>query len=283
MKLLKLSKRICNNTSVCLLCPHRCVISEGNNGFCNIRTNIGGEIVVRKDIDVSVMAIEPIEKKPLKHFLPGTKTLSFGGTGCNLRCSYCENYEISQKPKSKKSYATRPFSSKEIVKWALIKNCDSVCMTYNEPIIFFENMMDIAQECHKHGLKFIIKTNAYVNLEPWQEICKVVDAMNIDVKGDDILFDSITKCEYKNIYYKILWAFINKVHVELSIPIYSNHCLSDFLNRFGSQMKSIKVDVPCHLLKVYPANLMIDCDQTSEEEISSAKNILDQYFSKVYV
>jgi pyruvate formate lyase activating enzyme len=269
-----------NKKAKCLLCPHFCILLDGQVGKCHARINRDGVVVIKDFGAISSMAVEPIEKKPFKNFLPVTKTLSIGGWGCSLRCVYCENHKISQ---SEAPVNCNYFSLMDIVEMAIDKQCDSVCMTYNEPTLSFEYLMDLASLCHKKNLYFIIKTNAYINSDPWDDICKNVDAMNIDVKGIYSLFEKMTTCKYVNIYYHILSAMVLGSHVEVSIPVYGGVDMKGFLYHFCEEMKSLQLDIPCHLLKMTPAHLMIDAPMTSNEEVEVAKDILSGYFTNIYM
>jgi len=276
---MKLSQKMSNKRARCLLCPRYCELSEDDIGKCRARSNQEGQILPYAYGAISSIATEPIEKKPFKHFMPGTRTLSIGGFGCNLECKYCENCSISQSDPPEDHF----YSPKDIVSMACyFDSVKSVCMTYNEPTIAFEYLIKLANLCHENDLKFIIKTNAYINREPWKEVCKVVDAMNIDMKGIGDTFEEITNCRYVGGYCrKIMSALVYSSHVEISIPVYANTELD--LQIFGENMKMFGYDVPIHLLKVNPAHLMINERVTSDEEIEDARKLLSHFFTDIYV
>ncbi len=270
------------NRARCLLCPRYCEIDDGCNGKCKGRMNLDGEILPSTFGVVSSIAVEPIEKKPLKHFLPGTKTLSVGGYGCNLECRYCENEKISQ---TNARFHSKNFIPQDIIAAAKDKHCQSVCMTYNEPTIAIEYLIRIGELCHEDGLKLIIKTNAYINKEPWEEVCKIVDAMNIDYKGAFQYFEDVTQCRYVDYDEKINIALDNDVHLELSIPILPGYSNEDHHYFWPLQCgcAEVGIEIPCHLLKVNPAHLMIDSPATSDEDISHAREDLKYIFEDIYV
>jgi pyruvate formate lyase activating enzyme len=231
---------------------------------------------------IGSLAVEPIEKKPFMDFLPGTKTLSLGGWGCNLHCRYCENHSISQS-------GPRPFSKhcspSDIVAIAKEKHCKSVCMTYNEPTLAIEYLLDIGEACHENDLKFIIKTNAYINHDYWEVVCKAVDAMNIDYKGSFEHFEDVTQCRYKDYGRKITTAMNNDVHIELSVPIlpgYSNE-ERDYFWPLEIECAEVGTKLHCHLLKINPAHLMINFPTTSDEDIEKAKEDLSHIFPEEYI
>lgn len=165
----------------CTICPRNCKLNEGQSGFCHIRKNIGGNVVMTSYGYNTGLAIDPIEKKPLYHFYPTSKVLSFGTLGCNMGCFYCQNWQISKSHSdpTKLNYN----SPQEIADLAVKYGCKSVAFTYNDPVIFFEYAIDTAIECHKRGLKTVAVTAGYINPEPRKEFFSHMDAANIDLKG----------------------------------------------------------------------------------------------------
>ncbi len=146
----------------CLACSHKCLISEGKCGICGVRKDIDNKLYLLVYGKVASMNADPIEKKPLYHFLPKTKTFSFGTVGCNFRCDFCQNFEISQPPREGIIFG-KDISPEEIVKRAVKEKCKSISYTYNEPAIFIEFVKDTAKIARKRGLKNILVTNGYHN------------------------------------------------------------------------------------------------------------------------
>lgn len=165
----------------CLLCPRKCELVEGACGFCRIRSHIGNEIKLLSYGYTTGLAVDPIEKKPLYHFLPGSKTMSFGTRGCNMGCLFCQNWTISKS--SEGSRGLRAFTPEAIAQAAIQYHCKSVAFTYNEPTVFFEYALDTARECHELGLKTVAVTAGYINPEPRVEFYRNMDAVNIDLKA----------------------------------------------------------------------------------------------------
>jgi pyruvate formate lyase activating enzyme len=265
----------------CILCPHFCIIKEGKSGKCRVRKSDGEKITLPDYGCLTHIAIEPIEKKPIKHFLEDTKTLSIGGFSCNLNCVFCENNKISQHVRKDIS---KHFYPSDVVSIAKEKHCKSVCMTYNEPTIFYEYLIDVANECHKNDLKFILKTNAYINKEPWAEICGVIDAVNVDWKGSESQYKEITGADSYVIEDRIKEAYNAGVHVEISIPLY--HGFLEDVRAFykcGSFLNSLNKEIPCHLLKVFAANEHEEFPSTLGQVISTAQEILSYYMDRVYI
>lgn len=165
----------------CTICPRNCKLSEGQAGFCQIRKNINGEITLVSYGYNTGLAVDPIEKKPLYHFYPGSKVLSFGTLGCNMGCQFCQNWHISKsKQDPTKLNRTEP---KKIVSLAKELGCKSVAFTYNDPVIFFEYAIDTAKLCRDAGIKTVAVTAGYINPEPRKEFFTYMDAANIDLKG----------------------------------------------------------------------------------------------------
>ena len=165
----------------CLLCPHHCKLSAGQTGICGARTNTGNTIELITYGIISGFSLDPVEKKPLYHFFPGHSILSVGSYGCNMRCDFCQNYNISQNVKAGKSPRTSPDN---IVEKALsTDNNIGIAFTYNEPSISFEYIRDTAIAAKSKGLYTVMVSNGYVNSEPLSEIIEFTDAFNIDLKA----------------------------------------------------------------------------------------------------
>ncbi len=165
----------------CTLCPRRCKLLDQQRGFCFVRAREGNMMVLTTYGRSSGFCVDPIEKKPLFHFLPGSSVLSFGTAGCNLGCLFCQNWNIS---KSKEvDTAAEQASPEEIAKAAKSAHCKSVAFTYNDPVIFHEYAVDTAQACREHGIKTVAVTAGYVSPEPRKEFYKWIDAANVDLKG----------------------------------------------------------------------------------------------------
>jgi len=165
---------------ICTLCQHYCHIAVGNTGICGVNKNIGDQIECLVYGYPAVIHIDPVEKKPLYHFLPNTKTLSLGTVGCNFKCSFCQNHGISQEREiNKKKY----YSPDDIVKLAIFNKCDSISYTYNEPTIFYPYIRDIAIIAHQNGLKNVFVTNGFESIEVLNDMAGLIDAANVDLKS----------------------------------------------------------------------------------------------------
>ncbi|HJJ35625.1 MAG TPA: AmmeMemoRadiSam system radical SAM enzyme [Methanocorpusculum sp.] len=165
--------------NVCMLCPRHCSIPNGARGFCRVRENRNGTLITRTYGELTACGIDPIEKKPLNHFLPGSATLSISSFGCNFTCKHCQNHTLSQDISCTTEYA----EPEDIVRIARQNQVDSISFTYNEPTVFYEYMYDVAKLAHASGLKTAIITNGYLNEDPCKELARYMDAFRIDLKA----------------------------------------------------------------------------------------------------
>lgn len=175
--------KIDEETLQCDLCPRRCLLTNGMRGFCRVRQAEAGKLYTLVYGNPCSYHIDPIEKKPIYHLLPATSAFSVATAGCNLRCKFCQNWAISQRPPEETDNVQ--MSPQEVVELALKNNCSSIAYTYSEPIIFYEYMLDTAKLARLKGLKNVMVTAGYINEEPLRELCKYIDAANVDLKGFD--------------------------------------------------------------------------------------------------
>jgi len=164
----------------CHLCPHQCRIAPGDAGICRVRKNEAGTLVSLVYGQVTSVAVDPVEKKPLYHFYPGRGILSLGTWGCNFSCPFCQNWQISQR-----RVPTSPFPPEEAVHQAKTTGSVGIAYTYNEPSIWFEYVFDTATAARRAGLRNVLVTNGYISPEPLEELLPVIDALNVDIKSMD--------------------------------------------------------------------------------------------------
>jgi len=182
----------------CMLCPRHCQIAEGKRGACFVRRRVGDELIAESYGRACGLAVDPIEKKPLYHFLPGSNALSFGTVGCNLLCTFCQNWHLARATALEGTSIT----PEEIAETALRYKCESAAFTYNEPTVFFEYAMDTAKACQTRGLKTIAVTNGWIEPEPRKEFFSHIDAANVDLKA-------FTDCFYKELCGATLQPVLN--------------------------------------------------------------------------
>jgi pyruvate formate lyase activating enzyme len=261
----------------CLICPRKCVIKDGERGFCRARENKGGKLFSLVYAAPCSVNIDPIEKKPLFHFLPGTIAYSIGTAGCNLRCKFCQNWMISQAmPEDVPFVELKP---EKIVEEAIASGCKSIAYTYTEPTIFFEYMLETAKLARKKGLKNIYISNGFINPAPLKELCKYIDAANIDLKSfSDDFYKKITGSWIKPVLDGL--KLIKKEGVWLEITNLIIPGLNDDMEMIKKMCLWIKEqlgeDVPLHFSRFFPNYLMKDIPPTDEKTLINAKEVADK-------
>ncbi len=174
-------RKILGGDVQCLLCPNMCVIGEGERGRCGVRINIGGKLRAITYGRPASVAIDPIEKKPFFHYLPGAKAFSVATAGCNLRCVFCQNWTLSQALPEELDFSN--LEPEKLIETAKKYGCETIAFTYSEPVVFYEYMYETGKLARQAGIKILWKTGAYINPSPAKELCKYIDAANIDIKG----------------------------------------------------------------------------------------------------
>ena len=220
-------KKIDSEILQCLNCSHFCKIKQGKTGICGIRQNIKGKLYSLVYGKAAALNIDPIEKKPFFHFLPGSKTLSFGTIGCNMRCKNCQNYDISQMFGQKgkvENYEKLDWgyslSPEQIVNEALEAKCESIAYTYNEPTVFLEYALDTMKLARKKGLKNVWVSNGFMSKQTLDLIIKYVDAINIDIKSfDDEFYKSNSGARLKPVLENCKHLVKEKVWLEITTLI----------------------------------------------------------------
>ena len=262
----------------CFLCPHNCLISDGKNGVCIARTNSNGALYSRIYGEVTSYSMDPIEKKPLYHFYPGSSIYSVGTWGCNFKCLFCQNWEISQQ-----EFPAAHFEPGETVKNALAQRSVGVGYTYNEPFIWYEYIYDTAVIARKHGLKNVIVTNGYVSEEPLDEILPLIDAMNIDLKSfSDDFYRKTCKGGLAPVLKTVEKAFKAGVHVELTTLVIPTLNDGDDIQKAVDWVAALSPDIPLHFSRYFPQYKM-DLPPTATETLLHAYEIGKKKLKYVYV
>jgi pyruvate formate lyase activating enzyme len=271
------------NSVRCFACSHKCLISDGKTGICGIRKNIQGKLfLLVYGLPVS-LNVDPIEKKPLYHFMPKTKTYSFGTVGCNFRCLWCQNYEISQQ---RNIYGIE-MSPKGIVENAIKSGCKSISYTYNEPAIFIEFVKDVAVIAKQKGLKNILVTNGYFTKESFEFIKNEIDAMNIDLKTfDEKKHLKFCGAKLKPVLETIKRAVKSGIHVEITTLVVPK--INDSEKELEKIAKFIfsldkKGNIPWHISRFFPMYKMKDSEPTSLKILKKAETVGKKYLKYVYV
>jgi pyruvate formate lyase activating enzyme len=261
-----------DNFVQCKLCPHFCVIKKNEKGLCGVRKNIDNKLITLVYGKTASINIDPIEKKPLYHFFPGEKVFSFGTVGCNLNCTFCQNWEISQP----QSVWGRNLSPKEIISLAEKNNCKLIAATYNEPTIFFEYMFDVFKLSKKKGMFNIVVSNGFINEEPLKKLLKYADAFNIDLKSyDDDFYKNLTKSRLNPVLKTIKTIYENNKHLEITnliIPGYNDN--EKQIKALCNWIKNnLNENIPLHFSAFFPMHKLNDISATTKEKLYECRKI----------
>lgn len=262
----------------CGLCPHFCVISNNEKGLCLIRKNINGKLVATCYAEVSSVAVDPIEKKPLYHFHPSSHILSIGFNGCNMRCDFCQNWHISMSETKREKV-----SSSFLLEKAKESNSIGVAYTYNEPLTNYEFVYDCAVEFKRHGLKNVVVTNGFINTEPLRAILPLLDAVNIDLKGFNGAFYQNIGGVLEIIKQNIRICFDSGICTEVTnlvIPERNDDAL--IFEEMCQWLSSVSCDIPLHLSAYFPA-FNSNNKPCSADTLLKLAEIAKKYLNYVYI
>ena len=262
----------------CDLCPRECRLHEGQRGLCFVRACEGGEIVLKTYGRSSGFCIDPIEKKPLNHFYPGTPVLSFGTAGCNLFCRFCQNWDISKA--SSMDRLMNQAAPETIANLALENGCKSVAYTYNDPVIFLEYAVDTAKACRDKGIKNIAVTAAYIKEAPRREFFEYMDAANVDLKAfSDAFYQKVCGGKLQDVLDTLLYIK-NETDVWLEITTLLIPGENDSSEEISKMTKWIRkylgAEVPVHFSAFHPDYKMQDKEATPIETLLRASEIARQ-------
>lgn len=263
-----------DNTVQCRLCPRICAIKINEFGKCGARQNCDGKLISRVYGKPVAIHVDPIEKKPLYHFLPGSKILSLGTVGCNLHCLHCQNADISQTRSDE--VQGKILDPEEVIQMAKKNNCDSIAYTYNEPTIFYEYMLDIAKLAYKSGLHNVMVSNGYINPEPLSKLLPHMDAVNIDLKSiQDKFYKDICDVSIAPVLATLRAIYKKKVHLEVTnliIPTLNDK--PEDIKKLCEWVKTnLGVEVPLHFSAFHPTYKMLDKPQTGLRTLRDAYDI----------
>ena len=260
----------------CNLCAHRCVIAPGKRGICAVRENRDGTLYSLVYGRVASRSVDPIEKKPLFHFLPGSRAYSIATVGCNFTCLYCQNYVISQYPREHHGRILgETASSREIVTAARKSGCQTIAYTYTEPTIFFEYALDTARLAHEEGLKNVFVSNGYMTEEAVEEIAPYLDGINIDLKGiSQEVYHKVVGGNLRPVLRTIERLFRAGVWVEVTTLVVPgiNDSPQD-LRWTAEAIYGIYPTIPWHISRFYPAYRMLDRPPTPLTTLREAQRI----------
>ena len=259
----------------CTLCPRECRLGEGQAGFCFVRQNVGGEMVSLAYGKSTGFAVDPIEKKPLYHFLPGTEVLSFGTVGCNLGCRFCQNWSTSKARATERGMETR--TPGQVVDLAVAAGCRSIAFTYNDPIIWAEWAIDVAREARRRGIRTVFVTSGFVEEKAREEIFAWMDATNVDLKAfTEEFYAKVTLSHLAPVLETLEWlARQGRVWTEVTnllIPGLNDDPV-ETRRLAGWMAAKMGPDVPLHFSAFHPSWKMTDRPPTPPSTLTRARRI----------
>ncbi|NYB27355.1 MAG: AmmeMemoRadiSam system radical SAM enzyme [Methanobacteriaceae archaeon] len=274
-----------DNALNCKICQRRCIISPGKTGFCQMRENVDDKIYSLNYAAVSSAAVDPIEKKPLFHFYPGSMVFSLGSVGCNFRCRHCQNWGISQA--ELENIPTRDMLPEDAIRLTKEYECKSIAWTYNEPTMWFEYTLDSAKIARKEDIKTIYVTNGYMSEESFQEIKPYLDAANIDLKGmTEKFYQDLCEARLEPVLDTIVKMHDAKIHIEITnlmIPGY-NDSDEDIRSLVKFMADEVGVEVPLHFTRFFPQYQMQELPPTEIKYLEKAHKIArDAGMKYVYI
>ncbi|MFW9929509.1 MAG: AmmeMemoRadiSam system radical SAM enzyme [Candidatus Thorarchaeota archaeon] len=264
-----------NGTLMCKVCPKACILQKNEVGYCGIRVNNGERIISKTYGKTTGISIDPIEKKPLYHFQPGSDTLSIGGIGCNLSCKFCQNYTTSQERSKLGANFLEEYSPEEIISITLKRKLKSISVTYNEPTINFEYVVDIAQLAHDAGLKLIAVTNGFLQTKSAEFLSNYLDAANVDFKGDKDFYRNICDARQTPVKKSIETWMDKGVHIEITtlvVPRYNDS--EEFITGTVTWIADrLGKEVPLHFSRFFPMYQLTDAPPTPIKTLVKCKKI----------
>jgi pyruvate formate lyase activating enzyme len=272
-----------NDDLECLLCPHYCKIAPGRSGICGVRKNTGEEIELQTYGVLSGFSVDPVEKKPLYHFFPGKNILSAGSFGCNMRCDFCQNYNISQEIPDSLIPETTP---EKIITAALnATNNIGIAFTYNEPIIWFEFIKDTSEVAKNKGLHTVMVSNGYVNPEPLKEIIQFTDAFNIDLKAfNSFFYRRLAGADIGPVKESLKMIAKSDKHLEITTLIIPGQNDDEREMRLQTEWIAGELgnEVPLHLSKYFP-NYKRSDSATTQKTLTRLFEIASKNLKYVYL
>jgi pyruvate formate lyase activating enzyme len=278
-------EKLKNNIVHCQLCPRECVITEGRRGYCRVRENRAGVLYAISYGQPVAVHVDPIEKKPLFHFLPGSQAFSLATVGCNLNCKFCQNWEISQaKPQDVVAESMTP---EELVNRAKQSGCMSIAFTYTEPTVFYEYMLDTCKKARAAGLRNTMHSNGYINEAPLRQLCKYLDAANIDLKGfSQEYYSKVCEGSLAPVLRSLQILKEEGVHVEITNLVLSGY--NDDPETIRKMCVWIRdtlgAETPLHFSRFYPMYKLLALIATPVQKLEQARKIaLDAGLKYVYI
>ncbi|HHV78733.1 MAG TPA: AmmeMemoRadiSam system radical SAM enzyme [Firmicutes bacterium] len=277
-------ERLGDNKVKCLLCPRSCVIQAGARGFCRGRENRGGTLISRSYGLVTSIALDPIEKKPLYHFYPGSTVLSVGTYGCNFSCEFCQNWSIAQRDAGGTYVPPQQLVQIALEQSREHRSCVGLAYTYSEPLVWYEYVMDTAKLARASGLCNVLVTNGYVSHDAVRSLIQVIDAANVDLKAfNPEYYKKLCHGELEGVLSTIQTLSQARVHVELTTLVLPGLNDSDEeMKALAGWIAALDPDIPLHLSRYFPANRM-NLPPTPVSTLIRLREIARQFLRYVYV
>ena len=269
--------------TVCELCFHHCALEEGQTGLCRARANRGGEVVPLNYGKAVSLALDPIEKKPLRRFHPGSMILSVGSFGCNLRCPFCQNSDISMAGEGElRTEDVSPESLAELALELAPRGNIGAAYTYNEPLVGYEYVRDCAREVHARDMLNVLVTNGSIENVPWLELLEHIDAMNIDLKGFTEAWYRRLGGDLETVKRNIASA-AEHCHVEVTtLIIPGENDSEDELRTLSRWLASVNAEIPLHLSRFFPRYRMQDRPPTPVATVYRLADVAREALQYVY-
>ena len=271
-----LSKKLGSGKVLCQACAQACKLGEGEYGICGVRRVENGELHLLVYGLAAAVNVDPVEKKPMFHFLPESRAFSLGTVGCNFSCQFCQNFDISQFPKEHEhQIAGHEFPPERIVELAIENGCDSIAYTYNEPIVFFEYTYDTAKLAHERGLKNIYVTSGFETRKAIDLLAPYIDGMNIDIKGfTEEFYHEICGARLKPVLDTVKYAHEKGIWVEITTLLIPGKNDSDEeIRNIAKFIAGVDPTIPWHLSAFYPMYKMLDVPRTPGSTLRRAYKI----------
>jgi pyruvate formate lyase activating enzyme len=267
-------EKLADNLVHCLLCPNSCRLPDGKIGLCRVRKNIGGKLYSLSYGQIASVHVDPIEKKPFFHVLPGSQAFSLATPGCNMRCLFCQNWEISQA--FPWEVATTASTPEEVVDAALRSGAQSIAFTYSEPTIFYEYMLAIAKLAKAKGLKTVVVSNGYINPDALKELLPFIDAYKVDFKAfDPKFYTELTGGSLEPVLQTMKTIREQGVWLEIvNLLVTGQNDDEDQVRKLARWIKAnLGTDVPLHFSRFHPMHKLLNLPPTPIENVVRAREI----------
>ena len=274
-------EKLDENAVKCGLCPHYCTVNDGKSGRCGARVNSNGVLSAGNYGCVTSIALDPIEKKPLYMFHPGKKIVSVGSFGCNFRCQFCQNSAISMEYHGRQIEQFTPELLLEVAVLAKKDENIGIAYTYNEPLIGYEFVKDVSKLIRKEGLMNVLVTNGYINKEPLDELLPLIDALNVDIKGNNNRTYNMVGGTAEPVI-SLIETANKQCHVEVTTLVIPNENEDD-IKGIAARLSQIDPEIPYHLSRFFPRYRYADRYPTPPETMYRLYDVAKKYLKNVFL